>query len=296
MGLLLKMKDFRINVFKTYYDLTKPGIIRGNLLTAAAGFFLASQGHIDSWLLLATLAGTSLVIASGCVLNNYIDRNIDQKMARTSKRALVLGTVSETEALVYATGLNLLGFMILAVYTNTLTVAIGLLAVLFYVVIYGVAKRRSVYGTIVGSIPGAASVVAGYTAVTGQLDMAALLLFVILVAWQIPHFYAIALYRLDDYTAAKLPVMPVAKGVGITKIQILFYISAFTAAAVSLTLFGYTSYVSLVVSTLLGLAWLGLGLKGYRSHDDKRWGRTMFLFSLLVITLLCVTIAIDSFM
>ncbi len=284
------------NVFKTYYHLTKPGIIRGNMLTAIAGFLLASHGHIRFGLLLATLSGTALLIACGCVLNNYLDRHLDKKMARTKRRALVLGTVSKQQALLYAAVLGLSGFIILIELTNWLTCVIGLLALFFYVVLYGVAKRRTVYGTLVGSVPGAASIVAGYTAVTGRLDPGALLLFLILVAWQMPHFYAIALYRLDDYTAAKLPVMPVAKGTAITKIQILLYITAFTAAVVSLSLFGYSGPVTLVAAALLGLAWLGLGLKQYTALSDERWGRSMFLFSLVVLSILCVTISLDSFL
>lgn len=281
-------------MFKTYYLLTKPGIIRGNIMTAAAGFFLAAQGHIDWSLLAATLGGMSLVIASGCVFNNYIDRSIDKKMLRTKGRALVLGLVSKAQALTYATALGLLGFMILLLHTNRLTTMIGLVALFFYVVVYGFAKRHSVHGTIVGSLPGAASIVAGYTAVTGRLDTAALMLFLILVCWQMPHFYAIALYRFDDYAAAGLPVLPVKKGTAATKQQILFYIAAFTGAAATLSVFGPASFAYFIVATLLGIAWLSKGLKNYTTKDDKAWGRTMFLFSLFVITILCIMIILDS--
>lgn len=282
------------SLIKTYYLLAKPGIVRGNLLTAVAGFFLASPGHIQWGLLLATLGGTSLVIASGCVFNNYIDRDIDQKMARTRKRALVLGTVSKQQALSYATVLGFVGFVILVIYTNWLTCLIGLLALFFYVVVYGYAKRRSVHGTIVGSLPGAASIVAGYTAVTGRLDSATLILFLMLVTWQMPHFYAIALYRYDDYTAAQLPVLPVQKGIKAAKLQIMLYIAAFTAAAALLSLSGYASHIFLAVVTLLGIIWLGLGFKSYSSSNYKKWGQNMFRFSLLVITVLCLTLSVDS--
>lgn len=281
-------------MIKTYYLLTKPGIIRGNSMTAAAGFFLASQHHINAQLLAAALIGTSLVIAAGCVFNNYIDRTIDKKMARTKQRALVLGIISRQQALTYATALAILGFVVLAVYTNWLTVAIGVAALFFYVVLYGIAKRRSVHGTIIGSVPGAASIVAGYTAVTGRLDGAALLLFLILVCWQMPHFYAIALYRFDDYAAAGLPVLPVKKGSIAAKKQILFYITVFTVAAASLSLFEYTGPAYLAVVLLLGLAWLSLGLKNYTVKDDKSWGHAMFLFSLLVIIVFCIALSLDS--
>ena len=127
---------------KIYYRLTKPGIIYGNLMTTLAGFFLASKGHIDPWLLLAVGSGTALGMASGCVFNNYIDRGIDSKMKRTQKRALPSGTVSGRAALVYASVLGMLSFTILSLFTNALVVASGIIAVFFYVVLYGIAKRK----------------------------------------------------------------------------------------------------------------------------------------------------------
>jgi protoheme IX farnesyltransferase len=157
-------------VIKEYYQLTKPGIIYGNLITAAGGFLLASQGQIQWGLFLAILAGTALVIGSACVFNNYIDRGIDQKMERTKQRAMVKGSISGPAALTYGTILFILGFIVLAWYTNWLTLGIGILAFIIYVAVYGLSKRRSVHGTIVGSFAGAAPVVAGYTTVTDRFD------------------------------------------------------------------------------------------------------------------------------
>jgi protoheme IX farnesyltransferase len=278
-------------LIKTYYTLTKPGIIYGNALTAAAGFLLASKGHVDGWLLLATVAGTSLVIASACVFNNYIDRAIDAKMARTSKRALVEGTVKGRNAIIYATFLGLGGFLVLAVDTNLLVVGIGLVALFDYVVLYGLAKRRSVHGTLVGSIAGAAPVVAGYCAVTGRFDTGAIILFLILASWQMPHFYAIAMYRFNDYKTASLPVLPVKSGVQAAKIQILLYIVAFIAANALLSAFGYTGYTYLIIMTLLGLAWLWKGLQGFKTNADRLWARQMFFFSLVIILSLSIMLS-----
>src|SRR3990167_11518603 len=115
-------------MFKTYYTLTKPGIIYGNLITTAAGFFLASKGNINFGLLLATLAGVSLVIGSACVFNNYLDRDIDKKMARTKIRALAAGIIPIRNAIIFATFLGLAGFLLLTKYTNILTAFIGVLA------------------------------------------------------------------------------------------------------------------------------------------------------------------------
>ena len=217
-------------MIKDYYSLTKPGIIRGNLITAAAGFFLASKDIVDMKLLLAMLVGTSLVIASGCVLNNYLDISIDKQMARTKKRALVTGTITSKNALIFATILGLSGEIILLIFTNLLTALIGLFGLFVYVIVYGAAKRRSTHGTLVGSLSGAVPPVAGYTAVTGSLDWAALTLFLILVCWQMPHFYAIAIYRYNEYKAAGLPMLPIVKGIRATKLQILNYCLFFVAA------------------------------------------------------------------
>lgn len=285
-----------MGTFKTYYSLIKPGIIRGNAVTAAAGFFLASKHHVNYWLFLETLGGISLVIAAACVFNNYIDRGIDKKMARTKKRALAQGLISSRNALVYATVLGVAGLMVLALYTNALTVVTGLVGFVFYIVLYGLSKRRSVHGTIIGSVAGATPPVAGYLAVTNHFDAAALILFLTLVFWQMPHFYAIALYRLSDYKAAGLPVLPVKKDLRTTKLHIVLYVIAFMLAAVQLYSFGYAHFTYLGVVTLLGGTWLWLGLKGYEAENETVWAREMFFFSLVVITLLCITISASVFL
>ncbi|MDE2589744.1 MAG: heme o synthase, partial [Patescibacteria group bacterium] len=201
----------QVQAIKTYYLLTKPGIIYGNTITTVAGFLLASQGKIYFGLFMATLFGVSFVIASACVINNYLDRKIDKKMARTQKRALVTHAISPSHALVFATILGILGFLDLVVFTNGITFMIGLIGYIDYIVLYGLSKRKSIYGTLVGSISGATPIAAGYTAVTNRFDIAALLLFLIMVFWQMPHFYAIAIYRLKDYVAAGIPVLPAKK-------------------------------------------------------------------------------------
>jgi len=278
-------------LLKTYYRLTKPGIIYGNALTAASGFLLASRWHIKVGLFLATLAGISLVIASACVINNFIDRHIDQQMARTRQRALVSGQISGQNALIYASVLGVAGFSLLALYTNLLTVAIGLIGFLDYVVLYSIAKRRSVQGTVIGSISGATPIVAGYTAVTGRFDSGALVLFMIMVLWQMPHFYAIAMYRFKDYSNAHLPVLPVKKGMYQTKRQILSYIAAFTISTSLLTAFGYTGYTYLVVMLSVGLVWFLKGLQGFKTSQSEQWARQMFFLSLIVVMVLSATVA-----
>lgn len=281
---------------KLYYKLAKPGIIYGNLLSAIAGFVLASQRNFDVGLLLATIAGTALVIGSGCVFNNYIDREIDSKMSRTKKRALPAGQIPLANALVYGSALGLLGFLILGLYTNLLTVAVGFVGIFFYVVVYGIAKRRTPWGTMIGSIPGATPAVAGYTAVTGVFDEAALLLFLILAIWQMPHFYTIAIFRLKDYQAAGLPVLAAVRGVKTTKMRIVAYIAAFTLVAPLLTLLNYTGYAYALIVAGLGIVWFWKGIQRLGSNDDVAWARKMFGFSLLVLLGLPLAVIVDLFL
>jgi len=279
---------------KAHIVLTKPGIILGNVITTAGGFALASRGRLDGWLFLMTLIGLSFVIASSCVFNNYIDRHVDAKMARTKNRALAQGVVSSKSAIIYGVLLGLIGSGVLFFYTNILTLSIALAGFLIYVFPYSFGKYRTSYGTLIGSIAGAAPPLVGYCAVTREFDLGALLLFLVVVLWQMPHFYAIAIYRFNDYHRAGIPVLPVKKGMHVTKVHMLLYTIAFIVAALLLTFFDYTGYVYFTVAALLGLAWLGLCMKGFKSSNNARWARKVFLFSLVVITGLCLAMAFDT--
>lgn len=281
-------------MLKSYISLTKPGIIFGNLITAAAGFFLASRGSIDFPLFFAVTAGITCIIASACVVNNDIDRAIDDKMERTKNRALVKKVISVTNARIYATVLGVAGFLILFLTTNLLTVSLGFIAFFIYVVLYGIAKRRSIHGTIIGSVAGAMPPVAGYCAVSNRLDVGAMLLFFILVFWQMPHFYAIAIYRGADYAAASIPVLPIKKGIFITKIHILFYIAVFIVAALMLTLLGFTGYTYLFFAAICSFYWFTLSLKGFWIKNNSQWARSMFFSSLVVIIVLSILMSIDN--
>lgn len=282
-------------IFRNYYSLIKPGIVRGNAITATAGFFLASGQDVKLGLLAATLSGLSLVVASATVSNNYIDRSIDIKMKRTRDRTLVSGKISPRNAVMYALVLGVAGFLILATFTTAIAVLAAFAGFILYIFLYSMwFKRHSVYGTEAGSLSGAMPPVVGYTAVSGQIDTAAVILFLILVSWQMPHFYSIAIYRMKDYTSAKIPVLPLVKGVATTRNYILVYIILFTAGAASLTAMGYTGKIYAVIAIGLGLAWLAVGLKTYNKTKDEKWGRIMFLFSLVVITVVCAAIIADS--
>lgn len=278
---------------KAHIVLTKPGIILGNVITTAAGFALASRGDINYWLFLMTLIGLSFVIASSCVFNNVIDRHVDAKMARTKNRGLVTGEVSCTSAIIFGVILGLFGAWVLYSYTNLLTLSMALAGFFIYVVPYSFGKYRTSYGTLIGSVAGAAPPLVGYCAVTNHLDLGAFLLFLIVVLWQMPHFYAIAIYRFNDYNRAGVPVLPVRQGMRVTKIHMVLYTIAFIIAALSLTVLDFTGYVYFATAGVLGLIWLWQCLKGFKCKNDAVWARKVFIFSLVVITGLCITMAID---
>jgi protoheme IX farnesyltransferase len=281
---------------RAYYELAKPGIVYGNALTTLAAFLYASRWD-SAWLVfLPTMVGIMLVIASACVCNNYFDRDIDAKMARTKSRALVTGAISVTSALTYALVLGVTGIGLIFFYVNGLTAAVALFGFLMYVVAYGYAKRAGSWGTLVGSIPGAVPIVVGYTAVVGQIDLAAILLYVSLALWQMPHFYAIALYRREEYAAAGIPVLPIRRGIQRTRRSILAYITAFTILASLLTLFGRAGYTYLAVILVFGIAWFTRASTGFKSADEAAWGKRVFLFSLVVLLAFCFALATAPFL
>ncbi len=275
---------------RTYYQLAKPGIVYGNLLALISGFLLASDWKIHWSIAIGVIFGTSFVIASGCVFNNFIDRGVDAQMTRTKRRSLVTGTIPISHALVYATILGIAGFGFLIHFTNIITVIEGLIGYGIYIIVYGAAKRHSIYSTIIGSISGAMPLLAGYTAVSNRIDTAAVLLFLMMVWWQMPHFYAISLFRLKDYTNAKLHVWPVEKGSQSTKIQMLIFVILFTLTSLILSITGYTGKIYFIVMAILGIIWIRLGIKGFRAKDETKWARSMFFFSLISLLIMCIMI------
>lgn len=279
---------------KKHIVLTKPGIIAGNLLTTGAGFALASHNNLDYSLFLLMMAGLGCIIASACVCNNYIDRLADQKMERTKNRPLATGSVSGRSALLFAAVLGLTGSFILWRYTNPLALFIALFGFFMYVVVYTLSKYYTSSATAIGSIAGATPPLVGYCAVSGRIDTAALILYSILVLWQMPHFYAIAVYRIKEYTSASIPVLPITSGMLTTKIHMLFYCLVFIGVAALPTLFGYTGYIYLSVMLLLSLFWLFVIIQGFKSTNDLAWGRKTFFVSLWVITAFSIALALDQ--
>lgn len=280
---------------KNYLLVIKPGIVFGNMITAAGGLFLASKGKTEIAALLPILSGISLVVASGCVFNNCIDRNLDRKMVRTRNRVLAQRRMSTKYAVFYASLLGIVGAALLRATANMLSVAIVLSGFAVYVGVYSLyLKRHSIYGTLIGSLAGAAPPLAGYCAVSGAFDLGALILLLIFCLWQMPHCYAIAIFRWHDYAAAKIPVLPVKQAMSGVKKHILGYTLAFIAATLMLSFAGYTGYIYLAVAVALGLYWLYLAWSGYKTSDDRLWAKKLFVFSILSIFILSIMMSIDA--
>ncbi len=279
---------------KNYVLVAKPGIVLGNLISAAAGFLLASRGRIDGVALAGTLIGISLVVGSGCVFNNCIDRNIDRQMIRTRNRALAKGLISLKGAVFYGIILAIAGLVLLSTAANLLSVVVVLAGLAIYVGVYSLhMKRNSVYGALIGSLAGATPPLAGYCAVTGRFDLGAAILLSIFSLWQMPHCYAIAIFRSDDYTAAAIPILPIKQGTVAAKRHMVGYILAFLAATVALTFGGYTGSSTFAVATLLGLCWLYMVWWGYEASDERIWAKKLYIFSILTIVILSVMMSID---
>lgn len=283
-------------MYRRYLKVTKPGIIMGNLIATAGGFMLASQGQINPGLMLATLLGLSLVVASGCAFNNVIDRDIDAKMARTRGRVTVTGAMSPKAALAHGAFLGLLGFALLGTFTNVLATSLAAFGFVIYVGVYSLyMKRQSVYGTLVGSLSGAVPPVVGYCAVTGTFDAGAAILLTMFCLWQMPHSYAIGIFRFDDYQRAGIPVLPVANGVAAAKRQIIVYIALYALVVMLLPIGGFTGLGFMVVACSTSFWWLLMALRGYKQGIDlTRWAKQVFAFSIVSITAISFAMAFDS--
>jgi protoheme IX farnesyltransferase len=282
---------------RSYLQLIKPGITLSNTMTATAGFLLAKSNHGFIWpTFLGLIGGIAFVIASACVVNNIIDRDLDSRMARTKKREIASGQIAITRAVMYAVILGAIGFTLLAAFTNWIVFALGLLSYFWYVVVYGLAKRTTPLSTIIGGVCGALPPVAGYVAVTGAIDLTAVILFAIMMVWQLPHFYAISIFRVDDYKSAMIPVWSVKYGAKSTKAQILFWVGVYALLVPLLTLVYATGITYLIVMALLAIYWIYQGVRYYTTDPDERWAKRMFGVSLLVLLAFSATIATGHYL
>ncbi len=277
-----------------HLSIIKPGIIFGNVVTLCGGYFLAvHSSDFHRFNFLASLLGMVGVIACGCILNNCIDRDIDKLMDRTKKRLLATENLSVKTALMYAIAFGLIGFLLLYLGTNLLTMLIAFIGLLAYVVAYTLwFKRSSVFGTVIGAVSGAIPPVVGYTSVMGQFDLVAFVLFLILFCWQMPHFFAIAICYSEDYAKAGIPVLPLKRSMAYTKFNILIFVILFFLVTLLLPILGVTHLFYFITASFLGFIWIGLSVWGFFVEDDIAWARKLFLFSIINITLLSIAMGV----
>lgn len=281
----------------SYLQLIKPGITLSNTITAIAGYlFAAGLYGFKGITLLFVSIGVAMVVASACVANNIIDRNIDTKMKRTSARAVASGQITIQSATLLSIILGVGGTTMLWAGVNTLTAKLGVLAFVWYVVIYTFSKRKTPLSTIVGAVSGALPPVAGYTAATSQLDLTAAILFALLFVWQLPHFYAIAIFRRSDYQKAGIPVWSVKYGEASTRRQIMFWLVVFSLLVPLLTLSSGASIYFAYIMVPVALYWAADGALSFRRLDDTVWARRTFGTSLVVLILLSTTLSLNGFL
>jgi protoheme IX farnesyltransferase len=278
---------------KDYYRLTKPGIIYGNLIAGIGGFFIAAQGSFHIITFIATMIGLGFIIGSACVFNNILDRFIDAKMPRTQHRALPVGKISVLRAFLFGKVLIIFGSVILYSFTNTTTLLVALAGVVLYVIVYGWAKRTTPLATEIGSIAGATPPVVGYTAVTHTLDVTAFILFLLLVFWQMPHFFAIALFRQKEYALAHLPVISLKCSFNYIYTMTTLYTLFFVTAGISLYITGAAGLVYICIFGIAAFLVVRANLSSPKDH--LQWARRVFKAYMLGLLLWSIGSCIDSF-
>ncbi|TKH46820.1 protoheme IX farnesyltransferase [Paenibacillus terrae] len=287
----------KAGTWKDFITVTKPGILRTNLVAAFGGFWLASQWDVDYIKLILTLLGTMLVMASSCVFNNYFDRELDLKMERTRNRSLPTGRLTPTTVLSYAIILGAVGLAVLFLFSGIKAGLLGVLGMFVYVGIYTLwLKRSSTWSTSIGGISGAMPPVIGYVAASGRIDMGAWLLFALLFLWQPPHFWALAIRRVEEYRAAGFPLLPVVKGIQRTKIQMIPYIVLLIPVPILMYAYGYAGMIFMIVSVLLSVLWAFYAFKGFtiKEEETDSWAKKVFFFSINHLTLSFLLMIVDT--
>jgi heme o synthase len=279
---------------RAYFLLTKPRIIELLLVTTVPTMFIAARGVPSPWLMAATLFGGTLSAASANVLNCYLDRDIDALMRRTARRPLPAHRVDPADALRFGLVLGVAGFVWLWATVNLLSAALATAAILFYVFVYTIGlKRRSTQNIVIGGAAGAVPVLVGWSAVTGQVGLPALVLFAIVFYWTPPHFWALSLRFKDDYAAAGVPMLPVVRGARETSTQILYYTVLLVAVTLLLYPAGRMGALYLAAAVALGGAFIWRALELRRDLDSRRAIR-LFSFSNTYLALLFFAMALDA--
>ncbi len=287
----------KTSAWKDFLALIKVGIVNSNLITVFTGLWLALHFSGEKFLVnidtvLYTLIGSALIIAGSCALNNYIDRDIDPLMERTKERPTVTGKVTPGKVAVLGFGLLAIGTFFMLLTTISATV-IALIGAFSYVVVYTMwSKRRLVSNTVIGSFSGAVPPLIGWAAIDPNLDIMAWSLFLIMFFWQPPHFYALAIRRVEEYRAAGVPMLPVVKGFEVTKKHTYAWVIALLPLPFLLVKLGIPF---LILATLLNIGWIITGIIASKKKDEIKWATAMFVYSLQYMTILFVAMVLVTF-
>ena len=282
-------------IFSQYLTLCKPKVVVLIVFTAIVGMFLAVPGWPPLIAFLAGTAGIGLAASSAAAINHLLDRRIDAKMKRTKHRPLASGKLSETNVLIFALTLGALSMAILMLWVNALTAILTFLSLIGYAIIYTVwLKRATPQNIVIGGAAGAAPPVLGWAAITGSLDPQALLLFLIIFVWTPPHFWALAIYRKEEYALVDIPMLPVTHGAAFTRLQILLY----TILLVIVTTLPYLTGMSGLVY-LAGVSVLNAGFMWYvlrmMTSKDVMLPMQTFAFSITYLMVLFIFLLADHY-
>ena len=279
---------------RAYVALTKPRIIELLLITTIPTMFVASK-HLPAFsLVLLTLAGGALAAGGANAMNMIYDRDIDALMERTKKRPLVTGAISVTSAVIFAIALEAASFVLLAMTVNLLSAILAVSATAFYVLVYTMwLKRSSSQNIVIGGAAGAVPVLVGWSAVTGHLGLAPLVLFAIIFLWTPPHFWALAVRYREDYTNAHVPMLPSVRDLPTVVRQILIYTTALWACSLLLAPVAHLGLAYFIVAMVLGAAFFARSWQ-LRGDPTPKRAMKLFGFSITYLTMLFVAMGVDA--
>ncbi len=281
--------------FHQYLVLCKPRVVVLIVFTAVVGMFLAVPGWPPLIAFLAGTLGIGLAASSAAAINHLLDRRIDAKMKRTKHRPLASGQLTERNVLVFALSLGLLAMVVLVLGTNILTAILTFMSLIGYAIIYTAwLKRATPQNIVIGGAAGAAPPVLGWTAVTGSLDPQALLLFLIIFVWTPPHFWALAIYRKEEYALVDIPMLPVTHGATFTRLQILLYTILLVIISTLPYLTSMSGLVYLAGVTVLNAGFMWYALRMMKSKDILLPMHT-FAFSITYLMVLFIFLLADHY-
>ena len=282
-------------IYHQYLILCKPRVVVLIVFTAVVGMFLAVPGWPPLDALLAGTLGIGLAASSAAAINHLLDRRIDAKMTRTRHRPLATGQLTGTNVLIFAVSLGVLAMAILILLVNPLTAMLTFLSLIGYAIIYTVwLKRATPQNIVIGGAAGAAPPVLGWAAVTGGLDPQALLLFLIIFVWTPPHFWALAIYRKEEYALVDIPMLPVTHGVDFTRLQILLYTILLVIVTTLPYLTGMSGVIYLAGVSVLNAGFMWYALRMMRSKDILLPMHT-FAFSITYLMVLFAFLLVDHY-